>query len=78
MFVGYFWQNPAVISKTLQEEAQLDGLLIQECGMDDAVLRMIGGKRLFSVKSVQLTGNYFTHKGILDITKSIKGNEELR
>ena len=46
--------------------------------MDDAILRMIGGKRLFGVKSVQLTGNYFTHKGILDITKSIKGNEELR
>ena len=61
-----------------QEEAQLDGLLIQECGMDDAILRMIGGKRLLGVRSVQLTGNYFTHKGIQDITKNIKGNEELR
>ena len=61
-----------------QEEAQLDGLLVQECGMDDAILRIIGGKRLLGVRSVQLTGNYFTHKGIQDITKNIKGNEELR
>ena len=47
--------------------------------MDDAILRMIGGgKRLLGVRSVQLTGNYFTHKGIQDITKNIKANEELR
>ncbi len=51
---------------------------MQDCELDDVGLKWIGGRRIFDVKTVQITGNYFTHKGIGELTRALKGNEELR
>ena len=60
-----------------QDEVALEGLMMQECSLDDACLKVLG-KNLLFIKKVQITGNYFTSKGIFDLTKSIKGSEEFR
>ena len=60
-----------------QDEVALEGLMLQECSLDDACLKVLG-KNLLQIKKVQITGNYFTSKGIFDLTKTIKGGEEFR
>ncbi len=60
------------------KHVQLEGLTMQECGLDDAGLRMLG-KRLFRITRVQITGNYFTPKGILEVTKTLReGRDNLK
>lgn len=58
-------------------QVQLEGLMMQECNLEDVHLRMLG-KNLFGIKKVQITGNYFTLKGIGDMTRHLKGSESLR
>lgn len=50
----------------------VEGLLMQECNMDDNVLRAFG-KHVWNIRKVQMTGNYFTSKGIYDVTRQVKG-----
>ncbi|TRY77862.1 hypothetical protein TCAL_08134 [Tigriopus californicus] len=56
---------------------QLEGLMLQDCGLDDSSLKILG-KTLFQIGKIQMTGNYFTMKGIFDLTKTIKGLESIK
>ena len=59
------------------DRIQIEGLMMQETNMDDNCLRAIG-RNVWNVKRVQITGNYFSMKGINDITKHLRGNESLK
>ncbi len=50
---------------------KLEGLMLQECSLTDESLRILG-KNLFKVSKIQITGNYFTAKGIQDVVKHIR------
>lgn len=51
--------------------------MMQETSLDDQSLKAIG-KNVWNVKKVQITGNYFSVKGINDVTKHLRGGEPLR
>ncbi len=56
------------------KRVQLEGLYMTDCGLDDDALRMLG-RNLFKIAKVQLTGNYFTSKGIHDITRGARDKD---
>lgn len=69
--LGYYLHNID------QDQVKLEGLMLQDCGLDDQSLKILG-KTLFQIGKVQMTGNYFTMKGIFDLTKTIKSLENVK
>ena len=56
------------------KKVQLEGLTMQDCGLDDDGLKMLG-RGLFRISKVQITGNYFTSKGVHEVTRLIRDKE---
>ncbi|XP_023335724.1 uncharacterized protein LOC111706991 [Eurytemora carolleeae] len=51
-----------------------ESLLIQDCGLTDEALAVLG-KKLWRLKKVQLTGCVFTHKGLAELTRKMTDHD---